>query len=429
MVYEIRVAANKGLGLFAKHIIPCGTRILAEKPLIALHAGQRPSDVLNSAKQLNQKDRKRLLGLSWHHENGIKSLGRWSEALAWVLRHRRAALEQTDDSDIHGTHAVILTSMSGIITDLVEAFQILSIFRSNSFNLASSTKSSPVREQPLGVLSKRQQTPSDMMATKSNVNATVPLLSTASLYELALFPTIARINHSCIPNSQANYHPLHRTFNIHATRDISAGEEVSINYLPEVGQLRGQRISQLEEGYGFTCNCPACDLSTDSGMQGERNRKNLRDNIRGARLYFADETENMNAGYTSDGMMETFKCEVPDDIKVQMDILNRLSAQERQAWFRNCELDVHHSMLNMYRKERIVGREVASIYYHVARLEHGDNSPDAALTNARMGLRLEKDCLGTDHPEYQNAQAFIQELKQTIHHKLPSANSSDQGGL
>ncbi|KAF1970498.1 SET domain-containing protein, partial [Bimuria novae-zelandiae CBS 107.79] len=286
MLYEVRVAANKGLGLFAKLPIPRGTRILAEKPLVALRSGQRPSDILGYAKKLDEKSREQLLGLSWHPGSGIKRLGRWSEALGWAVRNRR---------------------------------------------------------------------------TKA-IDATMKAASSSAAYELALFPVIARINHSCLPNAQANYHPLHRTFNVHATRDIPAGEEVSINYLPEVGQLQGQRVAKLEEGYGFTCNCPACDLSTNAGKEGEQSRKETRDSMKETR---AD-----------------------------------MPARERQEWLREREIEALNLMLDMYRREDIVGREVASIYYHLARLQSSGDAFDDALTNARVGLRLEEDCLGADHPEY-----------------------------
>lgn len=88
----------------------------------------------------------------------------------------------------------------------------------------------------------------------------------------AVFRGISRINHSCVPNSQANYHEGKGLFNVHATRDIGVGEELSISYLPELGAVRGKRVERLRDGYGFECGCVACDLGSKVGRDGEERR-------------------------------------------------------------------------------------------------------------------------------------------------------------
>lgn len=390
MLYEVRVAANKGLGLFAKHSIPRGTRILAEKPLVVLHPGQRPSDILGCAKQLSKKSRDQLLELSCHPGNGIKRLGRWTEVLGWQLREGREATRYEP------TSRAIPERLREALKDLREAFRILSIFRSNSFNLASSKPSPSVQAQTSGT------------------DAPVPKQTSSPSYEIALFPAIARINHSCIPNAQANFHPLHQTFNVHATRDIPVGEEVSISYLPEVGQLRDQRIVKLEEGYGFICNCPACDLNTMIGQRGEHDRKQMQESLKKTRAYLADSIKisgSTEGGYDVDGMPDSFQEPGPGDEKQRMNTLEGFPEAERQAWLDRHELQVINSMLDMYGKAGIVGREVASIYFHLARLQSNSGAFDDALMNAEAGLRLEVDCLGKDHPEYLDAKSFADSVR------------------
>jgi hypothetical protein len=63
------------------------------------------------------------------------------------------------------------------------------------------------------------------------------------------------------------------------TRDIDAAEELTINYLPEHGAGQVQRQQGLS-GYGFTCGCPACDMSTVRGRDGERRRVEMQDVLR-----------------------------------------------------------------------------------------------------------------------------------------------------
>ncbi len=92
----------------------------------------------------------------------------------------------------------------------------------------------------------------------------------------AVFPGISRINHSCLPNAQGNFNEGMGKFNVHATRDINVDEEVSINYLPENGELREVRTSKLSDGYGFDCVCPACDLGLARGREGEEKRIDMK---------------------------------------------------------------------------------------------------------------------------------------------------------
>lgn len=407
MLYEVRVAANKGLGLFAKHTIPRGTRILAEKPLIALRRGQRPSEILSCAERLDGKRRETLLGLSWHPGGGIKRLGRWGEAVGWAVRDRRLATFGPG-------------RMSDVIKTLDEAFQILSIFRSNSFNLASSANVAFAGDSSPSSPSTALPTSDSNVAVldlHSELDVTPTAPSSSPPYELALFPAIARINHSCVPNAQANYHPLHRTFNVHATRDMAAGEEVSINYLPEVGLLRAQRVAKLEEGYGFTCNCPACDLSTELGRQGEKSRRDVQTSMRKTRAYLADATHRgdaVDAGYGADGMPETFQSGITDEEQARIDALGRLSEAERRTLRLDGELQVLKLMLAMYSNEGIVGREVASMHYHMARLQSSSSALEDGLASAEAGLKLEEECLGRDHPGYLEASAFVEGLRERI---------------
>jgi len=398
MVYEVRAAANKGLGLFAKQTIQRGTRILAERPLIALQPGQRAIDILNHAKRLDRTGKEALLALSWHPGAGIQKLGRWSEAFIWLLKDRLWNRRRDAASNNSVSKSIGLTSgmSSRFIRDLEESYRVLSVFRSNSFNLASTSTNA-------FLVSTSNQT--------SDVSATDPKMADPKPppYTLALFPTIARINHSCIPNAQANYHPSHGTFNIHATTDIPNGNEVSINYLPEYGQLRDQRVGKLQEGYGFVCGCPACDLSAERGKRGEKNRAAMQDQIRALkRVLKKSSIETMDAGYGADGMPEVVSVTYDEPGGNPPD---EIDGAERHDIVRGCEREVLEAMLEMYQAEGIVGREVASMYYHLARLQWSSGELEGAIRTTEIGLRLDQDCLGSDHPEYHRAIASFEGMK------------------
>jgi hypothetical protein len=87
---------------------------------------------------------------------------------------------------------------------------------------------------------------------------------------VGLFPKIARINHSCRPNSGNWWSDKagHRV--IYAARDISKDEEITVSYIPLLKKAkdRQQRLSQ----YGFLCDCPGCQ-----SLESDKRRTKIAD--------------------------------------------------------------------------------------------------------------------------------------------------------
>jgi SET domain-containing protein len=225
-MYEIKSAGLKGLGVFAKTSIPRGTRIFSEAPLLAISPGQSAGDIYSASRSLSSDDKRKFLGLSTHITNELKIM-RWSQAVWYTLTHTISSLFRTKGE-------------SGAMSwpNPREHVTILSIFRNNAFNLGSS-----------------------------------------SAFQQAVFPNISRINHSCVPNAQGNFHDELGRFNIHATRDIAMGEELTLNYLQELGAAREMRQERLISGYGFSCECKACDMSSSKGRDGEKRRVKMHEEL------------------------------------------------------------------------------------------------------------------------------------------------------
>lgn len=233
-MYEVRAAGVKGLGVFAKQLIPRGTRIFSERALLSIsHGGDGAGagSILESLGPLTLLQRGTLLGLSGGAPSRDVALLRWGQ-VAWyrtlealvTLKSRFGAQSIPQN----GTAKLEIQNSSAALK-ISEHVQILAIFRSNAFDIGMDRQ--------------------------------------------AIFPRIARINHSCVPNAQGHFHEGLKRLNIHATTDILDGEEVMINYLKETGvALRTQRQDKLLEGYGFDCDCPACDVNSESGRDGERQR-------------------------------------------------------------------------------------------------------------------------------------------------------------
>lgn len=233
-MYEIRSAGVKGLGVFARQLIPRGTRIFSERPLLSItHGGDgaEAGAVLRGLGALTPAQRKTLLDLSGGAPRRDVAWLRWAQ-VAWyrTLEALRALnTRRTDGLSTPGHDEKTQYEPTGLSLRIGEYVRILAIFRSNAFDIG--------------------------------------------LDRQAVFPSISRINHSCIPSAEGNFHEGLGKLNVHATRDIHDGEEVMINYLKETGvALREQRQTKLLEGYGFDCNCPACDAKSQRGQAGEARR-------------------------------------------------------------------------------------------------------------------------------------------------------------
>ncbi|KAK0738003.1 hypothetical protein B0T18DRAFT_334134 [Schizothecium vesticola] len=68
-----------------------------------------------------------------------------------------------------------------------------------------------------------------------------------------LYPEIARINHACRPK----YSPTTLVIEAVAYKEIQAGEEVSLSYLPM--NLLSEQRAQLIQKWGFNCTCSLCN--------------------------------------------------------------------------------------------------------------------------------------------------------------------------
>ena len=72
-----------------------------------------------------------------------------------------------------------------------------------------------------------------------------------------VFPFSALFNHSCRPHAQ--WRPLSSgsAIVVHATRDVEAGEEIFVSYLP-LSHIGTKRLKSLRETHGFICQCERC---------------------------------------------------------------------------------------------------------------------------------------------------------------------------
>ncbi|KAL1838807.1 hypothetical protein VTJ49DRAFT_2200 [Mycothermus thermophilus] len=78
---------------------------------------------------------------------------------------------------------------------------------------------------------------------------------------IALYPLVSRINHACKANAYTRFMPETLQVSIRAARDIAAGEEITISYIP-VGAPTSERAKKLST-WGFSCQCSLCQAPAE----------------------------------------------------------------------------------------------------------------------------------------------------------------------
>lgn len=215
-MYHIRHAGAKGLGVFATKLIPRGTRIMAEKPILTVKSER---DLFAATRNITPSDREVLQTLSVNENTAPGStLQEWIR-MTWHM--------------IQGSR-VTKCGMPGF-SDLREYQALLAVFRNNNFDIGNKTQ--------------------------------------------AVFKEISRLNHSCVPNTQGNFNSNLGAFTIHSLKPIEADEEITLSYVETYATVRQSRQNALYAHYGFECACPACDMGKKRARDGERKRVALRERL------------------------------------------------------------------------------------------------------------------------------------------------------
>lgn len=217
-MFEIRALTGKGLGVVTTRLIPRGTCIFAEKPLLRLHAEENDSDVYAAFANLPRDKRARYIALSTHAPRQTLllrwALGTWYHFKGFALA-RPFALPHLN-----------------VPKRVAEHVRVLSVFRTNVFECD------------------------------------------AVGFSRAVFDNVSRLNHSCTPNTCGIWNENLGKFTVRATRDVREGEELTLSYLCDEGGVRDVRHARLS-GYGFECNCPVCDMHGARGRENERLREGM----------------------------------------------------------------------------------------------------------------------------------------------------------
>lgn len=90
----------------------------------------------------------------------------------------------------------------------------------------------------------------------------------------ALFPLIARLNHSCAPNAHVCFYPpppgssKRGRMVVHALKSLDPGEEILISYFSILLPRKDRQDKSIK--WGFACICTACDSEMSSRQEQQR---------------------------------------------------------------------------------------------------------------------------------------------------------------
>jgi len=84
-----------------------------------------------------------------------------------------------------------------------------------------------------------------------------------------VFLEACRINHSCDNNAQKHWNNRIKQHTVHALREISKGEEITIYYLG-LDSSREVRRRKLQDKFGFLCSCHLCSLPTADSQKNDQ---------------------------------------------------------------------------------------------------------------------------------------------------------------
>ena len=205
---QVRPSPGRGYGLFAVDDIPEFTCVVADDALLSLARGEDLPQLWEKYSLLPQDHREAFDTLSFPPERQEREAGLIAKLT------ERGHDEMTAEAMAH----------------------VSSIFQANAFKTGEATNALD-------------------FGTSGCTN----------IWAYSLFPTVARINHSCTPNAHAHYNPASGQEIVCAIRDIPAGREIEISYFDLTMACEDRQ--NRARSWGFVCTCPAC--SDSSALVGD----------------------------------------------------------------------------------------------------------------------------------------------------------------
>jgi hypothetical protein len=132
-----------------------------------------------------------------------------------------------------------------------------------------------------------------------------------------MYPNIARLNHSCEPNTRQEYCAETMRLLLYADKDIAIGEQLTDSYT-DITQPVDVRRKALEKWYKFHCDCDKCEREAANSVSSSKKASNTYPNlVDGHQL----------STYSSDELLANIKKEAIRKKKADMKIQKQREAE------------------------------------------------------------------------------------------------------
>lgn len=96
-------------------------------------------------------------------------------------------------------------------------------------------------------------------------------------FDKGVYEVASRFNHSCSPNCDTVYYErTSDVLSVYATKDVKKGDELTINYYPQLIEPHDLAVEDLLHLKGFLCVCSFCTLPSSERCQLIANRERIR---------------------------------------------------------------------------------------------------------------------------------------------------------
>ncbi|KZM26896.1 uncharacterized protein EKO05_0011380 [Ascochyta rabiei] len=216
-------------GLFATQKMERGTRIISERPLFTLPApGDQLAELMAAYDNLSKSDRTRI----WNLRPAAPEASEQLHNLRFLVDRLNSDLQNIFlKSEATRTHEeqTALDKMKPKLEHAMNVWRIAARWHANRCSMTD--------------LPEEQ---------RAHLPQGTPITG--------LFIERAQIRHSCVPNCFASYDANRGFMNVHVTRDIAAGEELTLSaFADNMYYKDAQDRSEELSAWGLTCDCEACD--------------------------------------------------------------------------------------------------------------------------------------------------------------------------
>ncbi|KAI1298803.1 hypothetical protein F5Y03DRAFT_409043 [Xylaria venustula] len=183
-----------------------------------------------------------------------------------------------------------------------------------------------------------------------------------------IFSLYSRINHSCKPSVYDSYNTTIHRLTVHAIRDISAGEEITVSYLASPNAPITMRRDAILGHYGFVCGCEVC-LNVSKRYEAER-----------AHIFYMKERIEFDTRKTHESLLK---------------LLEGSSTGEGDHYTPET-LQRAESLAELLENEGLEGKDLCEVYRYCAAWSFYTGSQALGISYAGKELEIERRILGTE---------------------------------